>query len=96
MLARNSLLKLICFSILMSYFATSVVNANEYKVVNILNNGDYVINGMVWRPTKACPNINKGDSVVFSQGNRNGHCVSATIVKNKEEKPCQLWCGVES
>jgi hypothetical protein len=75
-------------------FAIFAADSHEYKVADKLHNGDFVINGMTWRPAKVCSHINKGDKVVFSQGNRNGQCVSATIVKNNEEKPCQLWCDL--
>ncbi|MGE3318007.1 MAG: hypothetical protein AB7I18_01815 [Candidatus Berkiella sp.] len=80
----NFLLMMVCFS----------ASAHEYKVADKLHNGDLVINGMAWRPNKGCSHIQKGDKVVFTQGNQNGHCVSATIVKNKEETSCQLWCDI--
>ena len=89
MIVKN--FKLLCLVASLS-FVTCGVNANEYKVTDKLQNGDFIINGMTWRPANVCPHINKGDKVVFSQGNRNGHCVSASIVKNNEEKACQLWC----
>lgn len=94
MLAKNSLVKIIYVVAALLPFMVCNAEAGQYKVSEKLQNGDLMINGMAWRPTKACAHISKGDSVTFKEGNQNGHCVSATIVKDKETKPCQLWCDI--
>lgn len=94
MLRNNRSLTVLALIAMMLPIACFAANTHEYKVSDKRHNGDLVINGMAWRPTKVCPHINKGDKVIFKHGNDNGHCVSATIVKNKDEKPCQLWCDI--
>lgn len=91
MLIKNRALHLLC---LIAFLLPFNANANQYKVSEKRHNGDLMINGMAWRPTKTCSHISKGDLVTFKEGNQNGHCVSATIVKDKESKPCQLWCDI--
>lgn len=74
----------------------AIANRNtQYKVEKLLSSGDYVINGVAWRPKSVCPHIHKGDKVSFVHGNANGNCVLATISKNandSREKTCELWC----
>lgn len=94
MLTTNRTLKLLYLVATLLPFIAFNANAAQYKVAEKLQNGDLMINGMAWRPAKACSHIGKGDMVVFKQGNQNGHCVSATIIKDKETKPCQLWCDI--
>lgn len=94
MLAKNSSVKILCFVAALLPLIASNAHAGQYKVSEKRANGDLIINGMAWRPTKACSHIGKGDAITFKQGNENGHCVSATIVSDKEAKPCQLWCDI--
>lgn len=94
MLANNRSLTLLSLIAIMLPVVGFAASAHEYKVADKRHNGDLVINGMAWRPSKVCSHINKGDKVVFKNGNQNGHCVSATIVKGKDEKACQLWCDI--
>jgi hypothetical protein len=75
MIAKNRTLKSLCLIVSLLPFGAFAKDHHEYKVSDKLHNGDFVINGMTWRPAKVCPHINKGDTVVFSQGNRNGHSV---------------------
>lgn len=73
-------------------FAASNDGYRTYEVQKVLNHGEYIINGMEWKPKNSCPGIKKGDKVKFIQGNTNGNCVSAEIMNQNSNSTCKVWC----
>lgn len=77
--------------ILLSY--TNIGFADDtYEVDKVLDNGYYIINGLVWEPHNNCPTLREGDPVTFVEGSPNGNCVSAIILDHNSNTNCKLWC----
>ncbi|HRE30691.1 MAG TPA: hypothetical protein PLD88_01825 [Candidatus Berkiella sp.] len=63
----------------------------EYKVEKVLHNGDYIINGLHWKPQANCAALRKGDKIKFFN-KANGKCVSTTVMLGNSKSTCNLWC----
>lgn len=77
-------------------FSSNSFAANEFEVEKVLESGDYVINGVSWKPHTSCSSLKKGDKVSFTNGNANGQCVTATIMDKNSNTTCKLWCEDEA
>lgn len=72
--------------------STSIFAADSFEITGIEPDGALMINGMLWKPHTACKGLQKGDRVIFIEGNENGDCVSATISDVNKKISCKLWC----
>ncbi|MGD9591439.1 MAG: hypothetical protein AB7V32_02850 [Candidatus Berkiella sp.] len=66
--------------------------ADNYKVEKVVMKNHYIINGSHWKMKGHCAAFHKGDKVTFVKGNANGKCVSATVLHQKSNSTCNLWC----
>ncbi len=79
----------------MTLFCFSFLNANSaqtYEIQNSSNDETFVINGEVFKAKTYCFSFNKGDKVIFVDGNANGACASAKIINLRNSKECRVWC----
>ncbi len=87
-------LKKIYFAIFVSLgLANSAFAAFEYKVEKVLNNGDYIINGLHWKAHSECAAWKKGDKITFLTKPAHSKCVATSVVHQNSNVTCKLWCS---
>ncbi len=83
--------KLYPIFVLLGLSTTCYAN-QEYKIEKVLHNGDYIINGLHWKPQTSCAVLRKGDKIKFLNKKANGKCVSTTVLHDASNSTCNLWC----
>lgn len=83
----------ILYAVLILFGLNVTCYANqEYKIEKVLHNGDYIINGLHWKPQSNCAVLRKGDKIKFFNNKANGKCVSTTVMLDNSKSTCNLWC----
>ena len=64
----------------------------EYTVDVSHNDELFIINGEKFEARTYCFNVNKGDRVMFIEGNALGACASAEFLDLDTDVRCEVWC----
>lgn len=74
------------------FFSTNNFADTLYTVEKTANDEIFIINGQVFKAKTFCFGVNDGDKVLFTEGNANGVCISATFVDTNTNTTCRVWC----
>lgn len=89
-----SKLKKIIFVTLVFFALTNKAFAIfEYKIEKVLDNGDYIINGLHWKAHSECKAWKKGDKITFSNKDAHGKCIITSVLHQNSKATCKLWCS---
>jgi hypothetical protein len=67
-------------------------SSGGYRIDAAANDETFVINGNVFKAKTYCFGFDKGDRVVFAEGNPSGACTSAKFVNMRNGNVCAAWC----
>ncbi len=73
-------------------FTLQAIAAPEYEIEAASNDETFIINGEVFKAQTYCIGWDKGDRVIFLEGDPSGACASAKLYNRRTEETCDLWC----
>ncbi len=67
--------------------------ATEYVIEAASNDEKFLVNDEFFSAKTYCLGWEKGDRIVFLEGDPSGACTDATLYNRRMEETCELWCG---
>ena len=94
---RNNLIKLDSFKKLYNkqknYSKSSTFNnKSEYYIELSENDELFIINGEKFKAQTYCFDMQKGDGIIFLEGNAFGACATAKLFNVRSKNKCSVWC----
>lgn len=74
-------------------FNSSAFGVDVYRIQFANNDELFIINDEVFTAKTYCLGWDRGDAVIFVEGDPNGVCVDAELYSLTREEKCEVWCG---
>ena len=78
--------------LLLSALFISAYAATVYEIEAAVNDEKFIINGELFEAKTYCLGWEKGQRVIFIEGNALGACATATLYNLDRKEKCEVWC----
>ena len=78
------------FCILVNY--VNAKNYDSYEIEYSYDDKFFIINDEKFEAETYCFDMDKGDEVIFLEGDAYGRCKWATILNLRTKESCDVWC----